>query len=53
VTVEQLNNAEDVNEEEENVAAERANAKEEKEIMEVLIDILRDSKEGPPANGTS
>ena len=35
-----LNNAEEIDEEDENVEVERANAKEEKEIMEVLIDIL-------------
>lgn len=51
MTVEQLNNAEEVDEEDENVEVERANAKEEKEIMEVLIDVLGDD-EDPPANGT-
>ena len=44
LTVEQLNNVEDVEENigDENIEEERANAKEEKEIMEVLIDILGD-----------
>lgn len=51
----QLNNVDEVDDE--NVAIERANAKEEKEIMEVLIDVLSDRKgkkgEDIPANGTS
>ena len=49
--LEQLKNAEDVDEEDENVEEERENAKEEKEIMEVLIDILGDK--GDPSNGAS
>ena len=53
----QLNNVEEIDEEDENAEVERANAKEEKEIMEVLIDILGDGKakeDGDiPANGTS
>ena len=47
--LEQLNNAEDVDEEDENIEEQRANAKEEKEIMEVLIDILAED----PENGAS
>ena len=53
----QLNNVEEIDEEDENAEVERANAKEEKEIMEVLIGILGDGKakeDGDiPANGTS
>jgi len=53
----QLNNVDEVDEDDENAEVERANAKEEKEIMEVLIDVLSDGKgkneEDIPANGTS
>jgi len=45
-----LKNAEDVDEEDENVEEERTNANEEKEIMEVLIDILG---EGPANRSAS
>ena len=47
--LEQLKNAEDVDEEDENAEEERVNAKEEKEIMDVLIDILGKD----PTNGAS
>ena len=49
--LEQLKNAEEIDEEDENVEEERANAKEQKEIMEVLIDILGDKVD--PSYGTS
>jgi hypothetical protein len=51
-----LKSVEDVDEEDDNVETERGNAKEEKEIMEVLIDILGDGKveDGDiPTNGRS
>lgn len=51
--VEQLKNVEDADEEDENVEEERVNAKEEKEIMEVLIDIFKEGNAGDTRNGTS
>lgn len=46
-----MKNAEDLDEDDESIEMERANAKEEKEIMEVLLDILSDGKVKSPANG--
>ena len=43
---------EEIDEEDENLQAERANALEEKEIMEVLIDILGDAKGQQSQNGS-
>jgi hypothetical protein len=51
--IEQLNNVEDVDEEDENIEEERVNAKEEKEIMEVLLDILGEGNTEVPKNGAS
>ena len=48
--LEQLDNSEDIDEVDEEM--ERANAKEEKEIMEVLIEILGEGNEQGPANGS-
>jgi len=50
---EQLKNMEEPDEDDENVELERQNAKEEREIMEVLIDVLQDVDKEPPTNGAS
>jgi len=50
---EQLKNMEEPDEDDENVALERQNAKEEREIMEVLIDVLQDVDKEAPTNGAS
>jgi hypothetical protein len=49
--VEQLKNVEDVHEDDENIQVDVANAREEKEIMEVLIDVLGDGTGQVPQNG--
>lgn len=50
---EQLKNMEEPDEDDENVELERQNAKEEREIMEVLIDVLQDVDKEAPTNGAS
>ena len=50
---EQLKNMEEPDEDDENVALERQNAKEEREIMEVLIDVLQDVDKEAPTHGAS
>jgi hypothetical protein len=51
LTTEQLKNVEEVDDDDENAEVEKVNAKEEKEILEVLIDILGDGRKETPANG--